>query len=634
VNFENRYDAAVVAYAHLLIRWRWAVLLLGLAGFAAMVAGLQHFVFNESYREFFAADNPELVAYDKVQNTFSKNDSVFFTVTPPSGNVFSRDALNAIEMLTEGGWQLPFALRVDSVTNFQHTRSEADDLMVGPLVEDPDVATEAELATAREIALNEPFLRDRLVNRAGTVAGVNVTIHLPEKEPGEAIPIVGEARALRDAVEAAYPGVEIGLTGIIPLNHAFLEATEKDAKTIVPIMVAIILGTMFWLLRSVLLMLSTAIVVAIATVGGIGMVSWLGLSLSGPSSPAPVMIMTLAVADCVHILISLLYFMRQGHSQHAALVESLRINMTPVFLTSLTTVIGFLSMNINSVPPIAMLGNTTAMGVAIAFVYSITFLPALVAVLPIGRSLLSEDRTTRAAMLRLAEWIIVYRRPVFWVSILVSCVMGLGVFLIPINNQFVDWFDDSIPIRHDTDYAVEQLSGIYQLTYVLDSGAPEGASDPEYLANLEKFCNWVVTLPEVNHASSVADIMKRLNRSFHGDDPAYYAIPESRELGGAVPVRVRALTATGAGSHHADQSRQVGDACGCYGAEPAVRGYPHADRHHRRLATRKSPRAHALGGLRSGGHVRAYFGQDDGEPLGEQPGGALTRVFHADHRAA
>lgn len=495
-----------------------------------MAAGLQHYVFNESYREFFAEDNPELAAYDRVQNTFSKNDSVYFTVTPPGGDVFSRDSLEAIAMLTEGGWSLPFALRVDSITNFQHTRASEDDILVGPLVEDPASATDDELAAAREIALNEPFLRDRLVNRAGTVAGVNVTIYLPEKEPGEAIPIVMKARELRDQVEAAYPGVEIGLTGIVPLNHAFLEATFHDARTIVPVMALLILGTIFWLLRSSLLMLATAIVVSIAAIGGIGTISWAGISLSGPASPAPVMIMTLAVADCVHILVSMLYFMRQGHTQKAAIVESLRINFTPVFLTSLTTCIGFLSMNINSVPPIAALGNITATGVAIAYIYAITFLPALVAILPIRKNLLSEDRSTRAAMLRLAEWVLQWRRPIFWCSIVLSLVMGLGTFLIPINNQFVDWFDHTIPIRQDTDYAMEQLSGIYQLTYVLESGQPDGAADPEYLANLDKFCEWVVTLPEVNHASSVADIMKRLNRSFHNDDPAFYKIPESREL--------------------------------------------------------------------------------------------------------
>ena len=526
----SRYDYFVLSYARLLIRFRWLVVFLGLVGFGGMAAGLQHFVFHESYRVFFAEDNPELVAFDEVQNTFSKNDSVYFIVTPPDGNVFTPECLAAIEALTEGGWQLPHAIRVDSVTNFQHTRAVEDDLLVGPLVDDPASATPDELDAAREVAVNEPYLVGRLINESADVAGVNVTVHLPEVEPGEAIPVVEAARILRNEVLTKHPGVEIGITGLLPLNYAFMEATFQDAENIVPFMVILIVGTMMWLLRSVLLMVATIAVVGVASVGGIGVMSWFGVQLSGPSSPAPVMIMTLAVADSIHVLVSMLFFMRSGHSKKAALVESIRVNMTPIFLTSLTTCIGFLSMNINSVPPIATLGNTTAVGVIIAYLYSVTFLPALVAILPIKAPKPLDESSTRTLMLRLAEWVLVWRRPIFWSSLAIAAIVATGIFRIPINNQFVDWFDKSVPIRQDTDYAMEKLTGIYQLTYVLGAGEPEGVADPEYLAKLDEFVKWVETLPEVNHASSLADIMKRLNKSFHDDDPAYYRLPESREL--------------------------------------------------------------------------------------------------------
>jgi len=526
----SRYDTLVLSYARLVIRFRWWFVLGGLVAFAGMAAGLKDFVFDESYRVFFAEDNPELVAFDRVQDTFSKNDSVYFIVTPPDGEVFTRETLAAVEDLTEGGWLLPHAIRVDSITNFQHTRALQDDILVGPLVEDVETASEQELAEARYIALDEPYLRDRLINGEGSVTGVNVTIHLPEEEPGEAIPVVEAARELRDRVMADHPGVEIGLTGLLPLNHAFLEATQIDAQTIVPVMVLLIVVTMMWLLRSVLLMLATMLVVCFAMFGGLGMATWMGVSFSGPSSSSPIMIMTLAVADSIHVLVSMLFFMRGGHSKNAALVESIRVNMTPIFLTSLTTCIGFLSMNINSVPPIADLGNTTATGVAIAYLFSVTFLPALVAILPIRPPRSNESTRTRKGMLALAEWVLRWRRPVFWCSLALAAAIGAGIFRIPINNQFVDWFDESIPIRRDTDYAMEQLTGIYVLSFVLEAEEPGGVSDPEYLAKLDAFTEWVVSLPEVNHASSIADIMKRLNQSFNGDDPAYYRLPDSREL--------------------------------------------------------------------------------------------------------
>lgn len=527
---HSTLDRIVSAYARWVIRNHWLVLAVSVLAFLLMASGLRHFVFNDNYRVFFAEDNPELVAYNRILDTFSKDDSVYFVVTAKSGNVFERDVLLALEELTEQSWLLPSAYRVDSLTNYQHSAAEGDDLFVGPLLLDISAATPEEIAEARAIALDEPMLVDRLINESGTVAGVNVTIQLPGLKPLESVPVVEAARALRDKVMAAYPSVEIGITGILPLNHAFLEATNKDMQTLIPIMLLLIMGTMGWLLRSFRLMFATMAVVVMSCLSSIGLSSWFGVQLSGPSSPAPVMIMTLAVADCIHMLMSMLYFMRHGHSKRAALVESMRINFTPIFLTSFTTIIGFLSMNLRSVPPIATLGNVTAFGVAMAWLFAVTFLPALIAAIPLKTKQVTETSRTRNAMLSLGEWVIAHRLPVCIASSVVTVAVGLFVLRIEINNQFVDWFDETIPIRRDTEYAMEQLTGIYQLTYVFSAGEPGGVSDPEYLAQLDEFCDWVTTLPEVSHASSVADIFKRLNKSMHGDDPAYYRLPEEKEL--------------------------------------------------------------------------------------------------------
>lgn len=526
----SQFDRFVTAYARWIIRNRWMVLALSLVAFLAMASGLRHFVFNDNYRVFFDKDNPELVAYDRILDTFSRDDSVYFVVTAKSGNVFDTDALLAIDELTEQSWLLPNAYRVDSITNYQHSAADGDDLYVGELLPDIAAASAEERERARQIALDEPLLVDRLVNRKANVAGVNVTVQLPGERPLESVPVVEAARALRDEIVARHPSVEIGITGILPLNHAFLEATNKDMQTLIPIMMLLIVGTMVWLLRSFRLMLCTMSVVIISCLSAVGLASHAGVQMSGPSSPAPVMILTLAVADCIHLLMSMIYFMRHGHSKRAALVESMRVNFTPISLTSLTTIIGFLSMNLRSVPPVATLGNVTALGVGLAWIFAITFLPALIAVIPLKASHARETSRVRNAMLAVGEWVIRHRLPVCIVSSIVTLVLGSFVLRIEINNQFVDWFDDSIPIRRDTDYAMEQLTGIYQLTYVFNAGEPGGVSDPAFLARLDEFCNWVTTLPEVSHASSVADIFKRLNKSMHGDDPAYYRLPEDKEM--------------------------------------------------------------------------------------------------------
>lgn len=164
---------------------------------------------------------------------------------------------------------------------------------------------------------------------------------------------------------------------------------------------------MFFVLRSISGTLTTIIIVFLSTITAMGFAGWMRIGLTPPSAQAPTMIMTLAIADSIHILIIMLREMRRGMGKRDAIVESMRINMTPVFLTSLTTAIGFLSMNFSDAPPFWHLGNITAVGVTAAFFYSVLLLPALMSILPLKVRLQTENRLT--IFDRLAEFVIAKR---------------------------------------------------------------------------------------------------------------------------------------------------------------------------------------------------------------------------------
>ena len=108
-----------------------------------------------------------------------------------------------------------------------------------------------------------------------------------------------------------------------------------------------------------------------------GLAGWFGTGITPPSAQAPTIIMTLAIADSIHILITLFGEMRRGKTKLEAIKESMRINFLPVFLTSISTIIGFATMNFSDVPPFNHLGNITSAGIAAAFLLSVIFLPAL-----------------------------------------------------------------------------------------------------------------------------------------------------------------------------------------------------------------------------------------------------------------
>ena len=523
----------VTRYAEGVIRFRWMILLLTvlLVGFAAR--GMGYLAFTNDYRAFFAEENPQLQAFEKLQNTYDKSDNVMFIITPREGKVFTRETLTSIAWLTEAAWQTPFSNRVDSITNFQHTRAFEDDLEVGDLVEDPAHVSAEDLIYIESVAQSEPQLQQRLLSVDGRVTAVNVNIQLPGKSLNEVPEVAHFVRGLADELRSRDSSLDIKLSGIAMLNNAFGESAQKDMATLTPLMFALVILTLALLLRSISGTFASVMVMFMSIMVAMGLFGWAGFKLTGMSISAPTIILTMAVADCVHLLVSFLWGMRHGQSKSVAMVESIRINLMPIFITSVTTALGFLSMNFSEVPPLVHLGNIVAIGVVCAFILSVTFLPALVMVLPIRVKAIAGDKVNWTDSI--SDFVVMRRRPLLWGTLIVSLVF---VSLIPkneINDEFVKYFDRSMDFRIATDYAAEHLVGPYTIEYSLASKltgeAAQGAiSEPKFLARIDQFVKYVEGFDEVAHVFTLTDTMKRLNKNMHGDDVKWQRLPDNREL--------------------------------------------------------------------------------------------------------
>lgn len=508
---------------------KWLVTVGGVALAAVAALGATRIEFKNDYRYFFADENPHLAAFETLQQTYTKNDNILVAIAPRSGEVFDDATLRAIDDLTERAWKLPFASRVDSITNFQHTRADGDELIVEDLFDPARTYTREELDGLRRVALEEPVLKDRLIAEDASVTGVNIQLELPGKSPDEATHSAEAARALASAIQAQHPELELHLTGTAMLSNAFFEASLQDMATLIPAMFLVLVLTLLLFLRSPWATVATVGLITISASAAMGIAGWLGIPITPPTSTAPTMILTLAVADSVHILVLLLQRMRAGDEKIVALKKSLQMNVVPVFLTSLTTAIGLLSLNSSEVPPFRDLGNVATFGVAIAFVYAIVWLPAVVAILPI-RAPKPKTSGDRRIVERIGEFVIRRRTPLLAAA---AAMVFASIALLPqneLNDQFVEYFDDSFAFRTDTDFTTDNLTGIYTLEYSLESGENDGIADPAYLDRVARFADWFRAQPGVVHVSTILDVLERLNKNMHGDDPAFFRVPENREL--------------------------------------------------------------------------------------------------------
>lgn len=513
-------------------RMSWWVLLMTTLMVIAATIGGKNLYFRGDYNIFFDGQNAQLRAYDEIQTTFAKSDNLSIVIAPKSGNVFEQQTLTLVQQLTKDAWQIPYSSRVDSLANYQHTEAEEDDLIVEDLLLEEYPLTEQRIAKIKQIALSEPVVKHSLISEKGDVTVVNVTVQLPGiDKTTEAIEVVESANQLIDKYQQLYPTMEFHKAGIVAMNYAFMSAAQEDSSTLVPTMLLVILVFLTFMLRSPLSVIATLIVIIGSVTATMGLSGWAGMFLSTATVNIPTLVMTLAVADCVHVIATMRQNLRKGHSKAYAIDQSVAINFMPILITSVTTAIGFLMMNMSDSPVLRDFGNLAALGVMIACFLSVSLLPAMLKLLPLRVKVDSEQQPKSTDFMdKLGDWVVNNRKALLPVSALVIAVSAALLPLNKVNDESVKYFDTRSEFRRAADFMEQRISGMTNISIAIKTNQSQGIADPVFLQSIGDFSHWLRDQPETDHVATLSDVYKRLNKNMHSDDELYYKLPLDREL--------------------------------------------------------------------------------------------------------
>lgn len=519
-------------YFHLVSEHPVKVLLFALLVLAVAAAGIPQLSFKSDLRIYFSPENPQIRLLDEMEKTYTKVDNVLIVLAPKDG-IFNQRVLALLEKVTERAWKIPFSSRVDSITNFKHSYAEGDEIFVEDLVIDTATLTNEQINHIRNTALTDPLLVNRAISPDGKVTGINVTINIPKGKELSSVPVVVKhVRDMAAEIRAEYPDIDLYLSGVVMMDNAFAEASENDMKTLVPAMLILALIVMGLIMGSVTASLAALLVLTCSIVAAMGIAGWLGVSLNPVSINAPNIILTIAVCDCVHLLMGYLAALRLGNGKQEAMVKSLRNHARPIIITSVTTGIGFLSLNTSDAPPFRDIGNITAFGAFAALFFTLTLLPALMMLVKVKVHSQDIIKTSRLQLLidGLANRVTRHPAKFAFGSLVITAMICAGVLRNELNDEFVKYFDTDIEFRQHTDFIAEHLTGIYYIDYAISGRTDAGINDPDYLQTLDGFTQWLRQQDEVLHVNGITDIFKRLNANMHADDPGYYQLPESREV--------------------------------------------------------------------------------------------------------
>ncbi|HCG8579141.1 TPA: MMPL family transporter [Vibrio parahaemolyticus] len=514
------------------ISTKYSLLVLLATIFLIIVAtiGGKNLYFRGDYDIFFDGTNKQLLAFDEIQTTFAKTDNLAIVIAPEDGDIFTPQTLSLIQKITVDAWQVPYSSRVDSIANYQHTEAFDDDLLVEDLLYSEYELTPERISKVKSIALSEPVLKSALVSEKGDVTVVNITVQLPEMDKtAEVEEVVSSINAMIDRYQRAYPDVTFHKAGIIAMNHAFMTAAQDDSSTLVPTMLVVILVFLTIMLRSILSVIATLIVIIGSVMATMGISGWAGMFLSTATVNVPTLIMTLAVADCVHVIATMRQSMKNGFTKAQSIERSIALNFVPILITSVTTAIGFLMMNMSDSPVLRDFGNLSALGVMVACFLSVTLLPALLKLLPIHVKMeTSQDQ--KHVMDRLGDFVVSQRRALLPLSVAVIVVCASLIPLNKVNDESVEYFGQRNEFRQAADFMEERISGMTNISIAIKTNESQGIAAPDFLNTIGEFSSWLRDQPETDHVATLADVYKRLNKNMHGDDEAYYSLPQAREL--------------------------------------------------------------------------------------------------------
>lgn len=516
----------VIRYAKWLQSHRLWVYLLCAALACVASTGLYRFSFKVDYRTFFASEALGYGEFQYMEDNFSPSDDLAFVLAPPDGAVFSGQTIEALLWLKDRLSELSFVRRVETLTDYPFQVHTGDGLYVGYVTDEQ--AEPYTLAFFREQALDDPMIAGTLVSKSGQSVAILAKYQLAGKNDLREFPAAMAAvNGIRQDFSDRYPDTRLAIAGVLTYNHGIIDTAIDDLMLLLPVCAVIILLILYFFLRSWRGAFFTMLIIGISLTSAIGVWCWLGIPLNSASICAPIAILALAVADCVHLSDTYLLIGRDDPEsrREARITQSLVLNSKPIFWTSLTSVLGFLTMNLCESPPYQDIGNLVAIGIVFAWLYSVTLFPALV-----GQYGLRDSRAQlhlNQVLHHLAGFICNHYRKVL---VIYGLIIAASFACIPLNeldDNVVEWFDADVEFRRDAEYIDAQHTGMYQLYYVVNTGQPDGALDPALLNEIQHFSGWLRDQPEVVQARSLADLLANSYGAMTGRERG---IPQDRVM--------------------------------------------------------------------------------------------------------
>jgi len=552
VDIIDNYFGAIAAWS---IRSRWKVTLTSLI----LVLGALFFAntarIDNSLHSFFYKQDPAYIAYRDYLEEFVSDEVMYimYSAEDKEHGPFNLDVMRTIASLTVAfEAEVPFIREATSLANVEFMRPIGkDDIEIDELlINFPD--TQAELLKTRELVSSKPMYANYLISEDGQYATIILQMTRTSTDTLEDIiydpelgttqenlyPVVS-ARAVSEILtrpEFSAQGINFYISGDVSMNTTYIDVMVGDMVNITLIALLLIVIVCSIMFRVTLVGITGPIVVVLLSVMlTIGLLGFLDWPISNFFSLLPTLLCAVGIAQSVHILLEYQRGLAATGDRNLSVQLALQKVGGACLMAALTTAAGFAVMGVSQLKMLAQFGIYSAFGIVVTFLFSATLLVVFLSGKTRPNDIKKKGQSAiNPLILPMVEKAILLdlRHPklILLISALIFVASFFGILQLRNDFNFVKEFKPQVEWRQHTEKIEQEMGGTLRMSYLIDTGVENGVKDPALIQRLAEIQEFAAQQPLVKKSLSLADMIKDINQTFHGNDTRYHRVPEQKDL--------------------------------------------------------------------------------------------------------
>jgi len=549
-------------FTHLIIKYRFIALFFTLLMIAGLASNLPKITFDTSTEGFLYKDDPQILMYNDFRNQFGRDEKIIVAIK--TKDIFDKAFLKKLFKLhKEIEDNVPYIKEVNSLQNARKTVGNKSELIVEDLFQDGIPNDEAKLQAIKEFAQGNSIYRDLYLNADSAFTTIMITTNtytsvgvdkfdaladgfLEENEDDDgsseeklAFITAPETNELITTLESILKNYKDDNFHIYdagsPIVTKNLQTTlMADMSKFILFVIITIATLLFFTFRRISGVIIPLLVVILTLLATIGSMALLGYPITSMTQILPSLLLAVAIGDSIHILSIFFHKYDESGDKNYSIAYAIGHSGLAVFMTSVTTAASLASFSISDIAPVAALGIFSAIGVTLALMLTLIFIPILLSLIPIKVRTDQKENYLDSIMINIANFSINHYKKITTTAIaviIISLVLGSQM---QFSHNPLHWFKKDNSVRINTEVIDKEMRGSISIEVVLDTGKENGVYNPAFLNSIEKVTKEIYTYKGENYfigkIVSINDVLKEIHMALNENQKSFYIIPQNQDL--------------------------------------------------------------------------------------------------------